>query len=337
VFPDPRPEALPEPLPALHVLFTLDVPAAGPRAAPYGPAGWEVSARTIDAFCTTLLSAGFAPTLFVSPEAVEQHGPLCQDFASAGAEVALLVQPPTLRGASLKHLLGAYGREAQEAIIGESRQRFAEAFGRRPLSMRSAWYSANDHTYPAATAVGLRQASISSPGRRIAKHYASWDGAPTEAHFASASSRLEAGDLPLLEVPVTTDASQRRDGVAPDLAIENGTVERWHAPLIQAHLARLEAQGAVFRTLCFVTTTRHAYHDPTTRQRQTLDALLDHLREVEAHYTLVPATLAEMPGHFRAARAARAAADGRSGRNGVLGSRDEAGATTMIDGEAQQR
>jgi hypothetical protein len=277
--------------PAVHVLFTLDCPAAGPRAAPYGPANWELSARAIDGFCTTLLDAGIPPTLFVAPEAGEQHGPMLEDLAVSGADVGLLVHPPLLRGAGLRHLLGAYRREEQEAIAGEARRRLSDALGQRPLSVRSAFYSANDGTFAAMEAVGFRQASLSSPGRRVKKHHADWDGAPLDAHHASADDRLRAGGLTLLEVPVTTDATQRRDGVAPDLAIENGTLDRWHAPLIDTQLQRQDDAGTPFRTLCFVTTTRHAYHDRAGRPRATLDALVEHLATLEERYTVLPATL----------------------------------------------
>jgi hypothetical protein len=91
---------------------------------------------------------------------------------------------------------------------------------------------------------------------------------------------------------VTTDASQRSDGVAPDLAIENGTLERWHAPLIEAQLQRQDDSAIAFRTLCFVTSTRFGYHDPTTRQRQTLDELVGYLDTLSERYDLAPLTLA---------------------------------------------
>jgi hypothetical protein len=283
----------------LHVLFTLDCSAAGPRAGPYGPTGWEASARTIDAFCTTSLNAGFPPTVFVTPEAVAQHTPLCEELVAGGAEVGLLVHPPTLRGAGLKQLLGAHDRDAQLEIVGEARQRFEDALGRRPWSVRSAYFSASDETFGALSTLGFRQASISSPGRRVPKHHADWDGAATDPHFASGSSRLHPGDLPILEVPVTTDAAQRRDGIAPDLAIENGTLDRWHQPLIAGQLARQETSGVTFRALCFVTSSAYPYHDVSSRQRKTLDALLDHMDALEAHHTIVPATLAEASTRFR--------------------------------------
>jgi hypothetical protein len=287
-------------LPELHVLFTLDVPMAAANAKPYGPQGWDVSARSVDAFCTAVINAGFAPTIFLTPEAAAQHGPMCEELSAGGADVGLLVHPPTLRGAGLKHLLGAYPRETQVAIVAEARGRWADAIGHRPTSARSAWYSATNETFDVLSAAGFQQASLSSPGRRVPKHHAHWDGAAPEVHYASSSNRLEPGELPLLEVPVTTDPSQRRDGIAPDLAVENGTLDRWHAPLIEAQLTRQDTAPSVLRTLCFVTSSGHAYHDTSARPRQTLDALLDFLGTLEERYILTPATLAATHAHYRA-------------------------------------
>ena len=270
------------------------------RAEPKGPLTWDTSARTIDAFCTTLLSAGFATTLFLSPEAADAHAPLLEDFGSSGVEAGLFIQPPSLRGAGYKHYLGAYAPDQQQEVVAEVSRRFAAAASRRARSVRTAMFSASDATFSVLSAAGFRQASLSSPGRRTPKFHAVWDGAAREAHFASDANRLEPGALPILEVPVTTDSSQCRGGVAPDLAIENGTVDRWHAPLIAAQLARHDAEALAFRALCFTTTSAVPYHDPSTRFRQTLDGLLDHLLALDERYELVPATLAEAYAHFRA-------------------------------------
>lgn len=279
---------------------------AGPRAAPYGPSGWEFSARTIDAFCTTLLAAGFTPTVFLTPESAGQHAPMCEDLVACGVEIGLLVQPTTLRGASLKRLLGAYSRNEQEAIVGESRKRFVDALGFRPQSVRSAFFSANDHTFGVLTATGFRQASVSNPGRRMPKHHADWDRAATDAHFVSSTSRLTPGELPLLEVPVTTDATQRHDGMAPDLTIERGTVERWHAPLIEAQLSRHDSEDVRFRTLCFATSTGVGYHEANARPRQTLAMLVEHLNALESRYDVVPTTLSGAYPLYRELHAAAA-------------------------------
>jgi hypothetical protein len=277
----------------------MDCPLAGPRSRPAGPNSWELSARTIDAFCGRLLDGGLLPTLFFSPEAADQHAPLCEDFASLGVDLGLLVDPPTLRGAGLKQNLGAYSRNDQQAIIEESRRRFEAAAGRRPSSVRSALYSASDETFAVLDELGFRQSSISSPGRRVPKHHAVWTGAPTEPHYASAKNRLAPGALPLLEVPVTTDATQCPGGIAPDLAIENGTLDRWHVPLIDGQLERQASEQVVFRTLCFVTSSGFAYHDRSTRHRKTLDALVEYVSSLEDHYEVVPATLAGTTVYYR--------------------------------------
>jgi len=284
--------------PQLHVIFTLDCPPAGARVEPHGPVHWEASARAIDAFCTTLLNAGFAPTLFLTPEAVEEHTPLCDDLLAAGADLGLFIQPQTVRGAQLRHYLGAYPAAQQRMIVAEALQRFEQALERRPLSVRSAMYSASDETFGVLSQLGFRQCSLSSPGRRVKKHGALWQHAPADPHYTSATSRLEPGTLPLLEVPVTTDATQNHGGLAPDLAIENGTVERWHRPLIAAQLERHEREQITFRVLCFVTSTRFPYYDRSSRYHQTLDQLLDHLLALDERYEVMPATLGEVATRY---------------------------------------
>jgi len=104
--------------PPLHVIFTLDCPPYGARCQPSGPSSWEASARSIDAFCTTLLRAGFPPTLFVTPETAYEHGPLLADLrdAGSGAEVGLLLQPPSLRQAGF-HDPGARHRQTLDELL----------------------------------------------------------------------------------------------------------------------------------------------------------------------------------------------------------------------------
>ena len=277
---------------ALHVLFTMDVPTPGSRAAPYAAAGWEASARAIDAFCVPLLNAGFSATLFLTPEAAALHAPMCEDLAASGVEIGLLVEPRTLRGAGLKHLLGAYSRDEQVSIVQRARSEFTDALSIRPQSVRSAFYSANDHTFEVLSGAGFRQASVSSPGRYAPKHHAVWERAASDPHFASTTTRLSPGTLPLLEVPVTTDATQRQGGIAPDLTIERGTVEQWHAPLIDGQLTRHEAERVLFRTLCFVTSSGAGYHDVNATVRRTLAMLVEHLDEIGERMPIVPTTLA---------------------------------------------
>ncbi|HEX2037077.1 MAG TPA: hypothetical protein VHS99_23095 [Chloroflexota bacterium] len=283
----------------LYVIFTLDGAPYRSGCLPKGPATWEASARTIDAFCTTLLRAGFPPTVFVTPETAAEHAPLLEEFRAGTVDVGLLLQPPSLHHGGYRHYLGAYDGATQGKIVREALGRFEGALGYRPLSARTAMFSASDETYAVLAGAGFRHTSLSSPGRHTPKYQAAWDGAATDAHYASATSRLEPGTLPLLEVPVTTDATQRRGGIAPDLAIENGTLERWHAPLIDAQLARQEAAGLDRRALCFTSATDVTYDDRASRPRRTLDDLVEYLLSLGERYELVPTTLAGAYAHFR--------------------------------------
>jgi hypothetical protein len=290
----------------LHILFTMDCqPAGAPlgaRGAPAGPKRWEQSARSIDGFCARLFDAGWRPTLFATPEVADAHEPLFEELAERGAEVGLYVQPQSLVGGGFSRYLGQYGREQQRSIVDLALQHFQAATGQRPSSVRSAMFSASDDTYAVLHEAGLRQGSLSNPGRRVNKHAAVWTGAPRDPHYVDAASRVREGSLPFLEIPVTTDAGQVRGGLSPDLAIENGTLDDWHRPLIAAQLGRMEAERVVFRALCFYTRNNFAYHVDQDRQALTLEAVIAHLETLRGRYDVVPVTAAQT--HLRFARVA---------------------------------
>lgn len=285
----------------LHVLFTMDCHPAATRFAPEGPKGWGLSARSIEGFCTRLGREGYAATLFVTPRCAQAHAPLMAELTDRGVELGLLVQPQSLDGNPHKGHLGRLSRDRQRGIIDLALHQFRDALGERPRSCRTALFSASDDTFAVLHELGFQQGSISSPGRRIQKHAAVWTGAEQDAHYVDGSSRLCAGRLPFLEVPVTTDPDQVRGGLAAELAIETGTLEAWHRPLIAGTLQRMEAEGTVFKALCFVTRNCFAYGDDRDRNGVTLDAILEHLDSLRSRYDVIPSTLAGAHRSFRAA------------------------------------
>jgi hypothetical protein len=285
--------------PPLHIVFTMDCLPAGLRHAPEGPRDWIQSGRSIEGFCDLLRSAGFPATLFLTPQTVAEHGPLLDDLRDLGAELALLLHPPTLPSGRRGRYLGHYARAGQARIVELASSAFEEILGEQPRTVRSAMFSASDDTYPLLFELGFRQGSLSSPGRKIGRHVAHWDGAETDAHYVSRDSRLRKGQIPFLELPVTTDSTVRKGGVAPDLTIENGTVDAFHRPLIEGQLERFERQNVSFRSLCFLTYNRHAYHQPTDRVKIALENLLDYLLSLENRYALCPTTLAGAHARFR--------------------------------------
>ena len=282
----------------VHVLFTIDCEPAG-RASQLGPADWDAGVRSLDAFLTTVLDTGFLPTVFAAPEVADAHAVLFEDVSDGRGEVGLLLSPGSLRDARHRGHVGALRADRQADVLRHAIERFSEAAGHRPLSARTTHFSASDETFGVLAAAGFRQASISSPGRLVPKHHARWVGAIPGPHFASATDRLGAGFLPLLEIPVTTDAEQRRDGIAPELRLENGTVEEWHAPLVRAQLQRQVAAGERFPTLVFVTTSKQPFHDRSHRVRKTLDAVADLLESLDDEFDLVPATPTRLHGAMR--------------------------------------
>lgn len=283
----------------LHVLFTMDCHPAATRAAPEGPRSWEQSAAAIDGFCLQLLRAGYAATLFLTPGCADAHAPLLEEMAELGIELGLLVQPQSLDGGGYRRYLGQYDQETQRAILARAITGFQDALGRRPESVRPAMYSANDETFPVLLELGFRQGSVSSPGRRIPRHGAIWTDATPDPHHVDPRSRLRAGALPFLEVPVTTDPDRVRGGLAADLTIENGEVDPYHRPLIEGQLRRMDANQTPFRALCFVTRNVFAYHAPADRLAQTLQAIIDYLETLEERYELIPSTLATTHRRFR--------------------------------------
>lgn len=290
--------------PPLYVIFTMDCLPAGNRVEPAGPPSWELSARAIEGFCTRLQLAGYAVTLFLTPECAAQHEPFTEELRARGVELGLYVHPQTL-DPRFRQYLGQYDREQQRAVVRLALQQLQDALGIRPQSVRSAMFSASDETFAVLYELGFRQGSVSNPGRRVGKHAAVWTGAETQPHYVDPHSRLRAGDMPFLEIPVTTDAQQERGGLAPDLAIENGTVEEWHRPLIETQLQRMEENGIRFRTLCFYTRNRFDYYSDREQPAATLEALTGYLAELRDRYEIVPATIASAHEYFHRDAAAR--------------------------------
>lgn len=283
----------------LHVVFTMDCHPAATRMAPDGPKTWEQSARSIDSYCTRLQNAGYPPTLFLTPWCAQEHEPLMGELAKRGVELGLYIQPQSLIDGGFRRYLGQYPQDQQRAVVTLALKQFQDALGHRPQSCRPAMFSASDDTFSVLYELGFRQGSVSSPGRVLSLYEAVWPGAPPDAHYVDPSSRLRSGDLPFLEVPVTTDATQVRGKLSPDLAIENGTFDDWHRPLIEGQLGRMETEGVSFRTLCAITRNSFSYHNTGDRTGTTLDALISFFDRLEERYEIIPSTLANLHASFR--------------------------------------
>jgi hypothetical protein len=285
----------------LHIIFTLDCDVVAlKRGARDVPQSWEQSARAIEGYCERLLASGFPATLFLAHECAAEHGPLLEDLAGRGAELGLLLHPPMMELGRFKQDFGAYGPDDQRLIGDFAAERFADAVGVRPRSVRTGKHSASDTTYKVLYELGFRQGSLARPGWEVARFAARWQGAPADAHYVDPADRLRAGELPFFELPLSTDPSQRHaDGTPYELTIEAGSLDALHRPVIEQRLAAMEAADAPFRALCISSCNRPRYYRDDDQHSRTLEALIDLVAALGSQYDLVPTTLSGAHERFR--------------------------------------
>lgn len=286
--------------PALHIVFTLNCdPVAGPSFRE-GPKTWELSARAIEGFCARLDHAGYVPSLFVAPRAIEEHAPLLEELHDRGIELGILLHPPTVGDGQYRNLLGTYDAVYQSELIELALEQAEAEIGFRPHSFRSRNFSANDETFRVLTGHGFRRGSVSNPGRHLPKEGAVWTGAVPDPHFAHATNRLQAGTLPFFEMPVTADIGERiRRGLQPDLCSEGGFFQQWIQPIIDNQLQRQADANVPFRSLCVYSHTAFPYFNDNDRNTVTLDLLLLYFDSLRETYDVIPTNLADAQERFR--------------------------------------
>ncbi len=286
----------------LHIVATMNCdPVALSNKDTDAPRGWVTSARAIEGFCTAMLGAALTPTLFLAPECAAEHRPMLDELIGQGVELGLLVHPPRIVGARLKDHLGVYGPVDQRQIIDFAAERFADTLGVRPRSFRSGFFSGSETTFSTLAELGFRQSSISRPGAEFQRLGVRWHGAKQDAHYASAADRLAPGDLPLFELPATTDPSVQQVNQLPlelntDVVAENPAIQ---TGLIATRLAQMDRERVAFRALCLTASNRFDYYDRASAYRQNIERLLDRLAVIAETETLRGVTLSGAHERYR--------------------------------------
>lgn len=287
----------------IHVLFTMDCESIAIRTAKEGPRTWEQSARAIEGYSNRLLRAGYPPTLFLAPQCAVEHTPLLEELAGRGAELGLYVNPLQAERVSYRNFLGTLAPEAQRRLIDEAAERFADAIGVRPRSFRPCKHSASDETYRLLYDLGFRQGSIAQPGFVLPRIGVDWEHVSHHPRYVDSRHHERSGDLPFLDVPVTTDPDQRQITNLPyELRIDAGTFEALHQPVIDRAIERMIEDAASFCALCFTSDNRPAYDNDDDKHSLTLESILDYLEALRERHRLVPTTLAGAHERFRALR-----------------------------------
>lgn len=186
----------------ISVLWTMDCEAPAELSHEGGPANWDLAERSIRGYCELVSGYGFRATLFVVPAAARRLASVFRDLAREGVEVGLHCHPQDQGSGDY---LGGLRAEEQRDLLSAAAAGFADALGFSPKSFRAGNFSANDSTYPVLADLGFTATSTACPGRAFSRVRSVWCGAPEEPYHPSAANRLVAGDLPLVEVPLTVD------------------------------------------------------------------------------------------------------------------------------------
>ena len=131
-------------------------------------------------------------------------------------------------------------------------------------------------------------------------------GAYPYPHWANEEDRLKPGNLPFLEIPLTTDSSHRFKplgtrlpyGIPYELRIEFGSFRDWHLPIINKALENMAGDNVGFRCLCIFTHNNFEYSDADAPQTKTLHYSVTYLDELRREYGIIPATLASVRSQF---------------------------------------
>ena len=285
---------------SIFITFTMDVERIAERSPTGGPVSWEQSERAIRGFADALSKNDLVATLFITPETAAVHPQLFFELEQRGFELGMHLHPQSFRDNSYREHLGGYGYEQQVEILSQAQDDWAEALGRRSASFRPGHFSANDATFKALYDCGFRQGSVSPPEREIPGLRSVWRGADPDAHHAHPSFRLIAGDLDFYECPMTIDPARRihEGGSALEFRIEWGTAEELLS-VVAKRVDDLVERDVAVKTLVSITHNMFEFEDPDDVHRQSLDGVVEGIRQVvePSGLTLVPATLAEVHAH----------------------------------------
>src|SRR5262249_41633321 len=123
------------------LLFAIQIDCESTQHAVNNPSLGERAIRGLaDVFAETRTLG----TFFAIPGDIEAHAAIYKELERAGHEIGLHVHPADQ---GYGEFLGDQGAEVQRKILAEAIDRFAQAMGRKPLSVCPGYFSANDFTF----------------------------------------------------------------------------------------------------------------------------------------------------------------------------------------------
>lgn len=284
----------------LYVVVTMDCERI--RSESYrndGTSSWEMSEKAVLGLAELLQGEGMKGVFLPTPATAANQPAVYHQVRAAGHEVGMQFHCDSFRDGRYREVLGSYGYAQQQQILTEAKDDWEQALGLPLVTYRSGYLSASDSTFPIVADLGIKQTSCSKAGRYRPNIAACWLGALPYAHQASASCRLESGDLDVVEVPVTSHPGERftlTDSFDPrDPRPDSNYPPEVYAEIVDAALHEMALLSPKVATFVILTHNTLDYGSTEEPRRAHMLAMLRQLRaKSDDGWRIVPASLADV-------------------------------------------
>ena len=280
------------------LFFAVQIDCESTQHAVKNPALGERAIRGLgDAFAETQTKG----TYFVIPGDIEVHAHVYKELEQQGHEIGLHVHPKDM---GYGEFLGAEGADTQRRILGEAVDRFAQAMGRKPLSICPGYFSANDFTFGILEELGFQHGAVSCPTRNLPQCAAVWASSPLDPRYPHRYNRILNGDVDFVDLPPTVDPDSRMWGGAQPLNLRVELVDaKNHWYTIDKTVRRQLTQRTPIKQVHADTHNIYEYGEPGNFRRETYIGIVKGTRQIAERekLTFQAATLAEVAAAFRKA------------------------------------
>jgi len=279
-----------------HLLFNLQIDCEATQHAIQDAALGE---RAIRGLGEVFEQTGTRGTFFVIPGDIEVHAGIYRELEAQGHEIGLHIHPAEM---GYGEFLGVLSGEQQHQIIGEARDRFAQAMGRAPLSFCPGYASANDATFGVLESLGFTHGMVSMPTRNLPQCACFWGDSPLDPRYPHRYNRSLEGDVDFVDLPPTVDPESRMwgGGHPQDLRVELVDAKNhWHN--MSKAVQRQISQNPPLRQLHALTHNVFKFGDTQNFRRETYIGMVKGAREIAEREGLEfrAVTLAEMAAQYR--------------------------------------
>jgi hypothetical protein len=244
---------------------------------------------------------GTKGSFMVIPSDIKVHASIYKELEQQGHDIGLHLHPADQ---GYEEFLGVYGFEMQIKILKEAIDVFAEYMGRQPHSFTPGYGSANDYTFPALEAVGLKQGLVSIPTRDLPQCACIWGSSPRWCSYAHRYNRCLEGDLDFVNVPGTIDPESRMWGGhhPQDLRVELVDAKNHYYTIEKAIKAQIMADVPI-KYIKALTHNTFDYSDKDNFRRETLCKIIEAVRMLakENNLEFTPANTAAIAKRYRKA------------------------------------